>query len=59
MKHLELSDFVSIWKVILLLILSQSVIDDSKIVSNFRHSKLQDLKKAIDSYYLNALLQKL
>ncbi|WP_212575547.1 P-loop ATPase, Sll1717 family [Streptococcus oralis] len=54
MKHLELSDFVSIWKVILLLILSQSVIDDSKIVSNFRHSKLQDLKKAIDSYYLNA-----
>lgn len=53
-KHLELSDFVSIWKVILLLLLSQTVIEDSKIVANFQNSKLNELKKAIDSYYQGA-----
>lgn len=53
-KNLELTDFVGIWKVILLLLLSKNITDDDKVVSIFNKSNLDNLVKAIDEYYLNA-----
>lgn len=53
-KNLELTDFVGIWKVILLLLLSKSITDDDKVLSLFNKSNIDDLLRAIDEYYMNA-----
>lgn len=53
-KNLELTDFVGIWKVILLLLLSKNIADDDKIISIFNRSNIDELLKAIDEYYMNA-----
>lgn len=53
-KSLELTDYVGIWKVILLLILSKSLTEDDKAVSFFNKSGLENIIKAIDEYYMNA-----
>jgi len=52
-KHLELSDYTSIWKVIISLLIAQQISDsESNILSKF--SKFRNLKKAIDEYYVHA-----
>ncbi len=52
-KHLSLSDFVQIWKVIICLLLAQQIVDhDASLVGRF--IKLRNLKEAIDSFYENA-----
>lgn len=53
-KNLELSDYVGIWKVILLLIISKSIKEDDTVISAFNKSNLRALIKAIDEYYANA-----
>ena len=53
-KNLELTDFVGIWKVILLLLLSKSITDDDKVISIFHKSNIDNLISAIDEYYMNA-----
>ena len=55
LKHLELSDYTSIWKVILLLLICDSI-DDSEIANNFitKRSKIKAIKQAIDEYYASA-----
>jgi len=53
-KHLELTDFVEIWKVIIMLLLSKSITDDDKVVSVFNKNSLECLVNAIDEYYMNA-----
>lgn len=52
-RHLELSDYASIWKVIISLLIAQQISDtESNVLLKF--SKLRNLKKAIDEYYANA-----
>ena len=53
-KQLELTDYVGIWKVIILLLLSKSINQNDIIQSVFSKSKLNNLLQAIDEYYLNA-----
>jgi len=53
-KHLEISSYVDIWKAIILLLLSQSVIDNKRAVATFRRSKINEIMKAVDEYYNNA-----
>ena len=54
-KHLQLSDYSNIWKVIILLLVSQDIekkeIDSSKFSKNAR---LQAIKSAVDEYYSKA-----
>lgn len=52
-NNLDLTEYVGIWKVILLLLLSKSVSNDD-IVSKFNKSNLSNLIAAIDEYYMNA-----
>ena len=54
-RHLELSDYASIWKVIIYLLLSEQVFDREKRFRSFSHFTLfAQLKKAIDTYYSSA-----
>ena len=54
-KHLSLSDFSSIWKVILYLLISKQVMDKEGVISHLlNYSKFDALNSAIDEYYLNA-----
>lgn len=54
-KHLTLSDFSSIWKVILYLLISKQVQDKEGVISQlFNYSKFAALNAAIDEYYLSA-----
>lgn len=54
-KHLDLSDYANIWKVIIYLLISQQIIEKEK--SNFlnkRFPKFKALNDAIQEYYLHA-----
>lgn len=52
-KHLDLSDYTNIWRVIILLMLSKQISDkESGIIPKF--IKFKSLNAAIDEYYLNA-----
>lgn len=53
-RHLTLSDYTSIWKVILYLLLSEQISRKVKKLNWYKYSKLHNLKKAIDDYYVNA-----
>lgn len=54
-KHLSLSDFSSIWKVILYLLLSKQIIEKEDFISKLLNfPKFHALNSAIDEYYLNA-----
>jgi len=54
-KHLSLSDFSSIWKVILYLLMAKHVQDREGVVSQlFNYTKFAALNAAIDEYYLSA-----
>ena len=54
-EHLQLSDYVSIWKVILLLLISNTIkkseLDENAFTKN---KKFNSIKKAIDEYYHHA-----
>lgn len=53
-KHLELSDFTSIWKVIIYLLISEKINSSENRVSLFTSNKFAALQKAIDEYYAAA-----
>ena len=54
-KHLQLSDYTSIWKVIIYLLLSQHVIErEGGIEFLRRFTKMGDVQGAIDEYYNSA-----
>lgn len=53
-NHLDLTGYVGMWKVILLLLLSKSISEEDKVVSIFNKSNLSELNKSINEYYLNA-----
>ena len=55
-KHLSLSDFTSIWKVILYLLLSQQLIEkENDLISRiFQYPKFKSLNDAIEEYYSGA-----
>lgn len=53
-KNLDLTGYVGIWKVILLLLLAKNVSEQDKVVSIFNKSNISDLNSAIDEYYMNA-----
>lgn len=53
-KNLDLTGYVGIWKVILLLILSKSISENDKVVNLFNKSIISNLVNAIDGYYANA-----
>lgn len=54
-KHLGLSDYSSIWKVIIYLLLSQQIIEKEGGVEFFRRfTKIGAIQKAIDEYYNRA-----
>ena len=54
-KHLEVSDYTSIWKVIISLLISQQIKQREGIGSKIlNYSKFKSLQSAIDEYYLNA-----
>jgi hypothetical protein len=52
-RHLDLSDYTNIWRVILLLMLSKQVSEkESGVIPKF--IKFRDLTSAIDEYYIHA-----
>lgn len=53
-KQLELTDYVGIWKVILLLLLGKGIDENDKEKILFNKSNLNQLMRAIDEYYMNA-----
>lgn len=54
-KHLALSDFSSIWKVILYLLIAKQVQEqEGKVSKLFNYGKFASLNAAIDEYYLSA-----
>ncbi|ARX08058.1 MULTISPECIES: P-loop ATPase, Sll1717 family [Proteus] len=54
-KHLSLSDFSGIWKVILYLLISKQVLDKEGAISKLlNYTKFSALTNAIDEYYLKA-----
>jgi len=54
-KHLELSDYDHIWKVIILLLMASSVKKEELDHYPFsKNAKLKALMDAVDSYYMNA-----
>ena len=53
-RHLELSDYTNIWKVIIDLLLAQQINEREKSTFLSRFSKFRNLKKAVDEYYANA-----
>jgi len=56
-KHLQLSDYTNIWKVIIMLLLSKAIEDKELEFSIFSKSaKMKTLMKAIDDYHKNAFI---
>ena len=53
-KNLDLTGYVGIWKVILLLLISKSITDNDKVVTAFTKSGIDEILAAIDDYYMNA-----
>ena len=53
-KNLDLTGYVDIWKVILLLLISKSITDKDKVVTPFSKSSIEDIMDAIDQYYMHA-----
>lgn len=54
-KQLDLSDFKSIWKVILLLLISKKIIDNIGITEKLsNYTNIKNMKTAIDEYYHSA-----
>ena len=54
-KHLSLSDFSSIWKVILYLLIAKQVQDrEGRVSKLLNYAKFAALNSAIDEYYLSA-----
>lgn len=53
-KNLDLTGYVGIWKVIILLLLSKSISENDKVVTLFNKSIISDLVNAVDEYYANA-----
>ena len=55
-KHLSLSDFTSVWKVILYLLLSKQILEKEKglLSKIIQYPKLKALNDAIEEYYLGA-----
>lgn len=53
-RHIDISGYVDIWKVILLLLIAKSISENDKVVSIFNKSHIDDLMDAIDEYYNNA-----
>ena len=53
-KHLQLSDYTSIWKVIILLLLAKSLNEKELEGISFGKHKMKSLLSAIDEYYLHA-----
>lgn len=53
-KNLDLTGYVNIWKVIILLLLAKNVSEQDKVVSIFNKSNIGALNLAIDEYYMNA-----
>lgn len=53
-KGLCLSDYSSIWKVIILLLLSQFILENEKSIYPLNKSKLKAIQKAINEYYSKA-----
>jgi hypothetical protein len=54
-KQLQLSDYVAIWKVVILLLLSKALTRDELDHNPFSKSqKMKDILQAIDHYYSNA-----
>jgi hypothetical protein len=54
-KHLALSDFSSIWKVIIYLLLAKQILEKEPASSHLLNfSKFKALNAAIDEYYMNA-----
>lgn len=53
-RNLDLTGYVGIWKVILLLILSKSISVHDKIITRFSKTKMETLNDVIDEYYMNA-----
>lgn len=53
-KQLDLTGYIGIWKVILLLLLSKNISERDQVASIFNKSNLNELNVAIDEYYLNA-----
>lgn len=54
-KHLSLSDFASIWKVILYLLMAKQVLDKDGVLSKLLNfSKFSALNDAVDEYYHSA-----
>ena len=53
-KHLQLSDYTNIWKVIIYLLVSQQIREreNNSILSKF--TKFRSIEKTIDEYYANA-----
>lgn len=51
-NHLDLSDFTSIWKVIIYLLISKTILENNKRNPIFKtFSKFNNLNKAIDDFY--------
>ena len=53
-KNLDLTGYIGIWKVILLLLISKSISPRDRVISRFNKSNLDELNNAIDEYYMNA-----
>ncbi|EMQ2876387.1 hypothetical protein V9N52_001630, partial [Vibrio navarrensis] len=54
-KHLTLTDYTNIWKVIIMLLISEMITSKELKYPLFqRFSKLNALKKSVDEFYLNA-----
>lgn len=53
-KHLELSDFTSIWKVIIYLLVAEKINKTENESSLFKSKKFAVLQKAMDEYYAAA-----
>ena len=53
-RKIDISGYIDIWKVIILLLLSKSVTDNDKVISPFNKSNLPALMTAIDEYYNRA-----
>lgn len=54
LKHIGLSDYSEIWKLIILLILSQSISDDDILGFIKKQNNLVNINKAIKAYYHDA-----
>jgi ribonucleotide monophosphatase NagD (HAD superfamily) len=52
-KHLDLSDYTNIWRVILLLLLAKQIATNESVIIP-RFIKFRSLNAAIDHYYMNA-----